>query len=112
MKPGDRVKVMRAGHPAWMRPGVVLGFDEVDGRPVAFVAVDYPGYVDACGVSKIWPIFVIRLTWLTVIAEADPESSRRLVDSLIDIAEDRGVPLRGLYAWAGPYRPKGEKITG
>lgn len=105
MRQGDRVKIIKPGHPARGGAGVVLGLDDIDGAPCAYVAGVDPHD------GKVWPVFVIRLRYLELIARPDTATSRRLVESIIDQCEARGCPLRGVYAWAGPYRPE-HKITG
>lgn len=116
--PGDRVKIIKPGHVANGDAGVVLGFGQLEyvnsplfdprdvGVPIVYVAGS-DGHFD----GKVWPIFVLRLQHVELIAQGDITTSRRLVEDIIDMAEARGCPLRGIYDWAGPYKPK-NKITG
>lgn len=115
---GDRVRIIKPGHPAKGGAGVVLGLGQLEyvnspdfdprdeGVAIAYVAAS-DGHYD----GKVWPVFVLRLGHIELIARPDPASSRRMVESIIDQCEARGCPLRGLYPWAGPYRPQ-RKITG
>ncbi len=100
MKPGDRVKIMKSDHPAFGRAGVLMGWGELYGDAIVYVAADTPHY------DRAWPIFVLRPYHVELIAEGDIATSRRLVEEIIEICEARGCPLRGLYPWAGPYDPK------
>jgi len=102
---GDRVKIMKPGHPAFGRPGIFMGWGDLDGERIAFIA----GHIPHEG--KVWPIYVLYPCFVDLVAEVDRATGRRLVEGIIDECEARGCPLRGIYDWAGPYEPK-EKITG
>src|SRR5262245_34892610 len=100
---GDRVKIIKPQHPAEGCAGVVLGPEQLDdGTPVMFVASTTPHD------GKQWPVFVLRLEHLELIG------GRQSIEPIIDACEARGCPLRGLYKWAGPYRPPNwlREITG
>ena len=102
MRAGDRVRITKPNHPAKNCAGVVLGFGDTDGASTVYIAseANYAG--------KVWPIFAMRLHQVELIAEGPIATSRRLVEDIIDAAEARGCPLRGIYSWAGPYKPKKE----
>lgn len=102
VKPGDRVRITKPAHPARGRTGVVLGWEKLDdGTPVAYVAGADPHD------GKAWPVFVLRPGDVELIARCDSGASAALIESIIDACEARGCPLRGIYSWAGPYRPRG-----
>jgi len=102
---GDRVKIVKPKHPAAGQPGIVLGLDWLRQSEIAYVA---------CATShqgKVWPVYVLYPTHLELIARPDPGASARMIEEIIEACEDRRCPLRGIYPWAGPYRPN-RKITG
>lgn len=100
MKAGDRIKIVKRDHPVFGYAAVLLGFDQLDdGASVIFAAASVPHQ------GKIWPVFVLRPHHVELVAEGDIATSRRLVEEIIDACEARGCPLRGLYSWAGPYKP-------
>lgn len=88
------------GHPADGRAGVALGWDYAGDDLILFVASHTPHY------GKVWPVYVLHPHHVELIESCKEEDGGRLVESIIDAAERRGCPLRGIYRWAGPYIPK------
>lgn len=100
VKPGDRVMITKLGHPAEGQAGVMLGWGDIDGAAILFVAGRTPHY------DKIWPVYVLRPWHVDLVASGNQEDGEKLVKDIIDAVEARGCPLRGIYDWAGPYISK------
>lgn len=114
MKTGDRVKIMKPGHPAINRYGIVMRLEwletEDDGlKEIALVAGCDPA-VDACGVLKVFPIYVIRLMWLDVDESCDPVAGRELAYNIaVEVYRDRGLEE---FPELAQYPDRMKRITG
>jgi hypothetical protein len=100
IKPGDRIMITKYGHPADGQAGIALGWDSYDGTAVLFVASCTPRH------GRVWPVYMLRPHHVELIESCNEEDGGKLVESIIDEAENRGCPLRGIYRRAGPYVPK------
>ena len=95
MNVGDKVKIVKPGHPAFGLEGFVMRVEwletEDDGQQQVALVAGHHTLEDVLGVDKPYPIYVIRLKWLELTQLFDVASGRKIAQEIaIAVYNDRG----------------------